>query len=831
MEAFGQNLVAKWCGVKCEKFYVGFDVPIKIFGLQLPSKLVHFQWGETEYGVGIIPLGGYVKMLGQDDDPRAAQAEMERIRVKKNAEGTSSETEGGVSSSDIPNEQSRALASESHSADRGEDEYELDPRSFPAKTVPQRMGIISAGVIMNLIFAVIFATCAFRAGVPYTPCEVGAVVPGSPAWTHGVEAQNRIVEVGQRERRKTFLRFTWDLSNGVNMVGDGEALRIVTQDPDGDERSYDIVPSTIELPGQKRRLLGIAPAQTCKLAASKPAFTGSSAAAATPELIAQFKAIFEVLDANADGKVAFEEITASGKISDGSLAKAIFEALDSDGNFELVVSEYLRGDGTIMAIHATPELTDEAHAIFAELDANADGKLTFEEAVAGGKIRDGNLAQAIFEALDLDHDGELVVPEHLRGGDTIVSVDGTAVHDDAYELRKLMALNIDQPVTLTLERVKRAAGGEPTTTTHDLIVEPNRIRRLGLVMKAGPVVGIRPGSPAAVAGFQVGDQIETIAGQPIGDPMSLPTQLRPHHEQEIEIQVRRNNELVSLDVTPLTPTEFDWTFSENSPMAAIALGLAFQVDREVQAVIPESPAEKAGIKVGDVAVAFEALEDDPKIGLLARLFRFIFGEPEGGQNALKLDDVNLTWPAVFNACQYLPEDFSLNLSMQRDGQVQDFTLKPIATDELNPDRGFRLTLKSETYVARSWGEAASLGAGRTWEDANRVAIFLKKLVSGQIALTNVGGPLIIAAVAGSEASEGLPRLLIFLTFLSANLAVVNFMPIPALDGGHFIFLLWEGISGKPVNERVQIALTLAGVGCLLCLMIFVVGLDINRLFF
>ncbi|MEO8499142.1 MAG: site-2 protease family protein, partial [Planctomycetota bacterium] len=61
--------------------------------------------------------------------------------------------------------------------------------------------------------------------------------------------------------------------------------------------------------------------------------------------------------------------------------------------------------------------------------------------------------------------------------------------------------------------------------------------------------------------------------------------------------------------------------------------------------------------------------------------------------------------------------------------------------------------------------------------------------------------------------------------------VVNFMPIPALDGGHFIFLLWEGISGKPVNERVQIALTLAGVGCLLCLMIFVVGLDINRLFF
>ncbi|HUG68044.1 MAG TPA: site-2 protease family protein [Pirellulaceae bacterium] len=686
----GHFLVAKWFGVKCEKFYVGFDVPIKIFGLQLPSKLCHFQWGETEYGIGIIPLGGYVKMLGQDDDPRAAQAEMERIRVKKTADEGSSETERGTSSADSPSEQSTALSAETHSPEQGE--YELDPRSFPAKTVPQRMGIISAGVIMNLIFAVIFATYAFRAGVPYTPCEVGAVVPGSPAWIHGVEPQSRIVQVGQREKRKSFLRFTWDLSNGVNMVDDGEALRIVTQNADGDEHSYDIVPSTIDLPGLKRRILGIAPAQTCTLAPKKPAFTGSSAANASPE---------------------------------------------------------------------------------------------------------------------------------LKGGDTIISVNGTAVRN-GHELQTLLAAEFDQPVILSIERKEQAARGESNKTTHDVSVEPNHIRRLGLVMKAGPVVGIRPGSPAEEAGFQVGDLLETIAGEPLGDPMSLPTQIRPYHEQEIEVQVRRQDKLISLRVTPQTPTVFDWTFSENSPMASVALGLAFQVKRKVQSVIAGSPAEKAGIKVGDVAVAFKALYDEPK------------NRSERGENRakpLKLDDQNVTWPTVFNACQYLPENVSLNLSMQRGGQVQDFQLKPVSTDELNPDRGFHLTMKSETYVAQTWGEAVSLGAGRTWEDANRVVLFLKKLVTGRIALTNVGGPLIIAAVAGSEASEGLPSLLIFLTFLSANLAVVNFMPIPALDGGHFIFLLWEGISGKPVNERVQIALTLAGVGCLLCLMIFVVGLDINRLFF
>jgi len=69
----GHFLVAKACGVKCEKFYLGFDVG----GL----KLLSFKWGETEYGIGALPLGGYVKMLGQDDNPAAAAAEAQRARA------------------------------------------------------------------------------------------------------------------------------------------------------------------------------------------------------------------------------------------------------------------------------------------------------------------------------------------------------------------------------------------------------------------------------------------------------------------------------------------------------------------------------------------------------------------------------------------------------------------------------------------------------------------------------------------------------------------------------------------------------------------------------
>ena len=128
----GHFLVAKACGVKCEKFFLGFDVG----GLKLAS----FKWGETEYGIGALPLGGYVKMLGQDDNPAAAAQEAHRARA-------------AMESGDLPPEPT----SGPHPA--------WDPRSYPAQSVPERMAIISAGVIMNVIFAVLMASWALGLGV------------------------------------------------------------------------------------------------------------------------------------------------------------------------------------------------------------------------------------------------------------------------------------------------------------------------------------------------------------------------------------------------------------------------------------------------------------------------------------------------------------------------------------------------------------------------------------------------------------------------------------------------------------------------------------------
>ncbi|NCY03043.1 MAG: hypothetical protein EBX36_09085, partial [Planctomycetia bacterium] len=180
----GHFLVAKACGVKCEKFFLGFDVG----GMKLAS----VRWGETEYGIGAVPLGGYVKMLGQDDNPAAAAEEARRARA-------------ALESGDLPPEPT----SDPHPA--------WDPRSYPAQSVPERMAIISAGVIMNVIFAVLMASWALGLGVREMTCELSSVRPGGAAWRAGLRTGDHITAIGGRKNPI----FT-DLRNGVTL---GDAVK------------------------------------------------------------------------------------------------------------------------------------------------------------------------------------------------------------------------------------------------------------------------------------------------------------------------------------------------------------------------------------------------------------------------------------------------------------------------------------------------------------------------------------------------------------------------------------------------------------------------------
>jgi regulator of sigma E protease len=155
-------------------------------------------------------------------------------------------------------------------------------------------------------------------------------------------------------------------------------------------------------------------------------------------------------------------------------------------------------------------------------------------------------------------------------------------------------------------------------------------------------------------------------------------------------------------------------------------------------------------------------------------------------------------------------------------------LAPREADDLFVvDRGLVFEPVYRVVKAQSVPEALRRGLRKAGADLMLVYGFLGKLWNRQISARLLGGPIEIAKQAGRSASEGFSRLLLFLTMLSANLAVVNFLPIPVLDGGHMVFLAYEAIRGKPPSEGVVAVLSYIGLALLLSLMLFVFGLDLG----
>jgi regulator of sigma E protease len=181
--------------------------------------------------------------------------------------------------------------------------------------------------------------------------------------------------------------------------------------------------------------------------------------------------------------------------------------------------------------------------------------------------------------------------------------------------------------------------------------------------------------------------------------------------------------------------------------------------------------------------------------------------------------------------QYAGAENSLRLTVDRDGESIEVNLEPQEMENVfNSKRGFRLARDEKILKASSVGEAFQLGLRQTKEDAGTVYRTLRQMLIGRLSPINLRGPGTIATAAVSLAMEGLPKFLLFLTLISANLAVVNFLPIPVLDGGHAVFLIYEGIFRRPVPEKMVFFLSMAGLVFILGLMFFVISMDVFQWF-
>ena len=132
-------------------------------------------------------------------------------------------------------------------------------------------------------------------------------------------------------------------------------------------------------------------------------------------------------------------------------------------------------------------------------------------------------------------------------------------------------------------------------------------------------------------------------------------------------------------------------------------------------------------------------------------------------------------------------------------------------------------------VAVPFPGSIKAGFSQALYQTKNILMNIKSLFSGQVAAKNLGGIIAIAQVSYTFAEQGLAKILFFLAILSLNLAVLNILPIPVLDGGHLVFLAVEKIKGGPVSDRILGLANWVGLIFILALMVFVTFNDIKRI--
>jgi regulator of sigma E protease len=648
----GHFAVAKWCDVHVERFSIGIG-PI----------IWSRQKGETEYALSALPFGGYVKMLGQDDmDPNQMTS----------------------------------------------DEIAENPRSYSSKKVWQRMAIISAGVIMNVITGAIFFAMAYRMGVIELSPMVGTVHPGSPAWEAGIKDGDVITSInGDQIENFTDINQAVVLSNG--------AIAVEARQPDGSSFNAVIEPKR----GKTVRIIGIGPAGTTRL----------SAEIEDPKLI-----------------------TMSG--------------------------------------------------------------LPSEKA-----------------------------SEPFLPGDQIVAVNGKPV-SYLHDMANITAGLASEEITYSIERPVDLKDKEAGTTKVAISVPPQNMKSIGLWMAIGPITSIVKGSLAETQGLKVGDQIIKVGELEVSkdiDPLRLPNYFADHAGETVEVTVNRpqdgdGNETVTLKITPSDePGWSEQPLSITAPLPIPAIGAGIHILPRIAHIVPGSEAATSGAKfaVGQKITKVELQHPDPKN---------IVPDIMGDKAAPAIIDLELlsvdeespgepNWAYVFGDIQRVPNrQVRLYVADSADGSgdfAHLFESKEIVDDWFVPLRGIG-GWEQETRLRRaeSFGEAVGLGIRYTKSSGINIYMTLRSLFQRNLSPRALSGPLGIVKIGYAVADQGIPKLLMFLGFLSINLAVLNFLPIPVLDGGHMVFLIWEAVARRKPSHRVINFAHGIGLIFIISLFVFVLYLDI-----
>lgn len=322
-----------------------------------------------------------------------------------------------------------------------------------------------------------------------------------------------------------------------------------------------------------------------------------------------------------------------------------------------------------------------------------------------------------------------------------------------------------------------------------------------------PIVGTpQVGTPAARAGFQARDHVVSLADQSIDDWQSLRLALIERSLDGKPIQVTVNTphdgrRRLTLDLSN-TPSDPEKLFDQ--------LGLTLYqppATPHIGQIQSGSPAARSALSSGDAILSVDGQSID---------------SPQ----------------ALVDAVRAHPGQ-RIAMKIRRDGRARtvhvDLARRQTDDGKTIGHLGAAIAIDPAAWkgmqTVRRLGPLAAIPAAahKTWELSVLSVRLIGRMITGQISWHNVGGPIQIANYAGQSAQIGAVAFISFLAFISVNLALINLLPIPVLDGGHLLYYAIEWIRGRPLSEAVQAAGQQAGMVALLMLMVLAFYNDILRL--
>ena len=368
----------------------------------------------------------------------------------------------------------------------------------------------------------------------------------------------------------------------------------------------------------------------------------------------------------------------------------------------------------------------------------------------------------------------------LNVNDEILAVNGKAIAT-ANDFRKIVNANPGKELNLAVLRNEQK---------RDIKVTPSVVTRwmIGLSCATSKLDGVKKGSFAHSLGLEKGDEVVRVNTHDIRGFSELISTVKDSPDGMITLQVKRGNEAKNIKFTKLGE-ETVKEFSE---------GIFPHYGLTVDSTVEGFPAEISGIKPGDKITSISG----ENITEWSQLLTLV--------TASKGKEFEIAWTHNY-------ETVTKTIKSQKNEKNAQGVL------------GIKFREKKE-YRRYGFFKACGVGTHKTVINIKRIYLTIQGFVSKKLSTKALGGPVLIAQASYASAQSGIGKLMYFLAIISINLAVINILPVPVLDGGHLMFLGIEKLKGSPVSEKTMAIANYIGMGLVLTLMIYATKNDIMRLF-